>query len=163
MSVPHEPLATVVGQLVGMAAEQRRDLGLDSLHEQRSRTVAQNLGQWVGKSSWLGELEHVSVAHGVSLLRWRSGGSNTPTIRRLNPSCRHQLSPTAPASASQDTDQLEQRGTLVLHRARSRQCQLAEKRRSKLPLTNETVAERLPALHIKKHVRTQSNFGMGAR
>src|SRR4051812_39708682 len=27
----------------------------------------------------------------VSLLRWRSGGSNTPTIRRLNPSRRHQL------------------------------------------------------------------------
>jgi DNA-binding MarR family transcriptional regulator len=40
----------------------------------------------------LDEGENVSVGHGVSLLRWRSGGSNTPTIRRLIPSCRHQLS-----------------------------------------------------------------------
>src|SRR5437868_10564144 len=78
MSVPHEPLATVVGQLVGMAAEQGRDLGLDSLRQQRSRAVAQNLGQRIGKSSWLGELENVSAGHGVSLLCWRSGGLEHP-------------------------------------------------------------------------------------
>jgi ATP-dependent DNA ligase len=40
--------------------------------------VAQNLGQRIGKSSWLGELEDVSVGHGVSLLRWRSGRLRTP-------------------------------------------------------------------------------------
>jgi hypothetical protein len=34
-------------------------------------------------------------SHGVSLLRWRSGGVEHPTIRRLTPSCRHQLSPVA--------------------------------------------------------------------
>lgn len=36
--------------------------------------------------------QNVTVGYRVSLLRWRSGGSNTPTIRRLTPSCRHQLS-----------------------------------------------------------------------
>ena len=44
----------------------------------RSRAVAQNLGQRIGKSSWLGELENVSLGHGVSLLRWRSGGVKHP-------------------------------------------------------------------------------------
>jgi hypothetical protein len=74
----HEPLATVVGQLVGMGAEQGCNLGLDDLRQQRSRAVVQNLGQRISKSSWLAELENVSVGHGVSLLRWRSGGSNNP-------------------------------------------------------------------------------------
>src|SRR5260370_41162480 len=74
----HESLATVVGQLVGMGAEQGCNLGLDGLRQQRSRAVAQNLGQRISKSSWLGELENVSVGHGVSLLRWRSGGPNNP-------------------------------------------------------------------------------------
>src|SRR6476661_8279105 len=36
------------------------------------------LGQRVRKSSWLAELENVSVGHGVSLLRWRSGGVKHP-------------------------------------------------------------------------------------
>jgi hypothetical protein len=43
-----------------------------------ARAVAQHLGQRVRKSSWLGELENVSVGHGVSLLRWRSGGVEHP-------------------------------------------------------------------------------------
>ena len=30
------------------------------------------------KSSWLGELENVSVGLGVSLLQWRNGGFGTP-------------------------------------------------------------------------------------
>src|SRR5260221_1074061 len=74
----HESLATVVGQLVGMGAEQGCNLGLDGLRQQRSRAVAQNLGQRISKSSWLGELENVSVGHGVSVLRWGSGGPNNP-------------------------------------------------------------------------------------
>jgi hypothetical protein len=78
MPVAHQPLAAVVGQLVGMQAEQGGDLGLDRLRQQRSRAVAQHLGQRIGKSSWLGELENVSVGHGVSLLRWRSGGFEHP-------------------------------------------------------------------------------------
>ena len=78
MSVAHQPRPIVVGQFVGMQAEQGRNLGLDRLRQQRTRTVAQNLGQRIGKSSWLGELENVSVGHGVSLLRWRSGRLRTP-------------------------------------------------------------------------------------
>ncbi len=78
MSVAHQPLATIVGELVGMVAQQGRNLGLNRLRKQRSRAVAQNLGQRIGESSWLGELENVSVGHGVSLLRWRSGGFEHP-------------------------------------------------------------------------------------
>src|SRR5207237_1279952 len=32
----------------------------------------------ISKSSWLGELENISIGHGVSLLRWRSGGVEHP-------------------------------------------------------------------------------------
>src|SRR5712692_10660502 len=46
--------------------------------EQRAGTVAQNLGQRIGKTSWMGEPENVSVGHGVSLLQWRSGGVEHP-------------------------------------------------------------------------------------
>src|SRR5262249_35963145 len=35
-------------------------------------------GQRIGKSSWLRELENISLSHGVSLLRWRSGGLEHP-------------------------------------------------------------------------------------
>jgi transposase InsO family protein len=52
--------------------------GLDRLRQQRLRAVAQDLGQRVGKTSWLGELENVSFGHDVSLLRWRSGGVQRP-------------------------------------------------------------------------------------
>jgi hypothetical protein len=41
MSVAHQPLATVLGHLVGMAAEQGCNLCLDSLRQQRSRAIAQ--------------------------------------------------------------------------------------------------------------------------
>src|ERR671930_1667163 len=61
-----------------MRAEQGCDLGLDRLRQQRSCAVAQNLSQRISKTSWLGELENVSVGHGVSLLRWRSGGVKHP-------------------------------------------------------------------------------------
>jgi hypothetical protein len=94
--VAHQPLATVVGQLVGMRAEQGCNLGLNRLRQKRSRTIAQDLGQRIGKTSWLGKLENISLGHGVSLLRWRSGGFEHPTIRRLTPLCRHQLSLIAP-------------------------------------------------------------------
>src|SRR5438270_5175318 len=61
-----------------MAAEQARNLGLDRLRQKRSRAVAKNLGQRIAKSSWLRELENISVGHGVSLLCWRSGGVEHP-------------------------------------------------------------------------------------
>src|SRR5215218_10700736 len=91
MPVAHQPLAAVFGLSVGMAAEEGCDLRLDSLRQQGSGALAQNLGQRVGERSWLDQLDDIILGHGVSLLWWRSGGSNTPTIRRLNPSRRHQL------------------------------------------------------------------------
>jgi hypothetical protein len=60
------------------------------LRQQCSRAVAQHLGQRIGKSSWLGKLENVSLGHGFA---GEVEASNTPTIRRLNSSRRHQLSP----------------------------------------------------------------------
>src|SRR3954470_18590729 len=60
-------------------------LGLDRLRQQGARSVAQHLGERVGGRPWLKQLDDGSIGHGVSLLRWRGGGSNTPTIRRLLP------------------------------------------------------------------------------
>src|SRR5262245_23513324 len=95
MPMAHQSLTAIVGEFVGMRAEQGGNLSLDRLRHQRSCAVAQHLGQRIDKSSWLGELENISLGHGVSLLRWRVEASSTPTIRRLIPSCRHQLSPIA--------------------------------------------------------------------
>src|SRR6516162_3330833 len=78
MPVAHQPPAAIIGELVGMPAEQARNLGLDGLRQKRSRAAAQNLGQRVGKSPWLRESENISVGHGVSLLCWRSGGVEHP-------------------------------------------------------------------------------------
>jgi hypothetical protein len=44
MPVTHQPLAAIVGQLVGMVAEQGRNFGLQGLRQQRSCAVAQDLG-----------------------------------------------------------------------------------------------------------------------
>jgi hypothetical protein len=52
--------------------------GFNSLSKQRSRAVAQNVGQSIGESPWLNQSKNVSVGHGVSLLRWRSGGVKHP-------------------------------------------------------------------------------------
>src|SRR5262249_18868254 len=40
--------------------------------------VAQHLGQWISKSSWLGEPENVSLGHGVSLLSVEKWGRRIP-------------------------------------------------------------------------------------
>src|SRR5258706_6986122 len=68
-----------------MLGEEFGYLGLDRLGQQGARSVAQHLGKRVGERPWLKQLDDVSIGHGVSLLCWRSGGSNTPTIRRLLP------------------------------------------------------------------------------
>src|SRR5438552_16908654 len=68
-----------------MLGEEFGHLGLDRLGQQGARSVAQHLGKRVGERPWLKQLDDVSIGHGVSLLCWRSGGSNTPTIRRLLP------------------------------------------------------------------------------
>src|SRR4051794_10895115 len=87
----HQPLAAVFGLSVGVAAEEGCDLRLDGLRQQGSRALAQNFGERVGERGWLDQLDDIILDHDVSLLWWRSGGLNTPTIRRLNPSRRHQL------------------------------------------------------------------------
>src|SRR5205814_4060060 len=84
-------LASIVGKLVGMALKKPGHLRRDGLGQERAGTAAQHLRQWVGKRAWLGKLENITVGHGVSLLQWRSGGTNTPTIRRPTLACRHQL------------------------------------------------------------------------
>src|SRR3954467_5483636 len=91
MAMAHQPLAAVFGVLVGMATQEGCDLRLDSLRQQGWRALAQNFGRRVGELGWLDQLDDSILGHGVSLLRWRSGGSNTPTIRPLNPSRRNQL------------------------------------------------------------------------
>src|SRR3981081_3961376 len=68
-----------------MLGEEFGHLGLDRLSQQGARSVAQHLGKRVGERPWLKQLDDVSIGHGVSLLCWRSGGRNTPTIRRLLP------------------------------------------------------------------------------
>jgi hypothetical protein len=70
MPVAHQPPAAIIGELVGMRAQQARNLGLDGLRQKRSRAVAQNLGQRIGKSPWLRELENISgdLEKSISLL-----------------------------------------------------------------------------------------------
>src|SRR5690242_2296212 len=80
-----------------MALEKPGHLRCDSLGQKRAGTAAQHLSQRVANRAWLGKLENITVGHGVSLLQWRSGGENTPTIRRPTPSCRHQLLRIAPS------------------------------------------------------------------
>src|SRR5262249_13219136 len=74
-------------------------LGLDRLRQQGARPVAQHLGERISERPWLNQLDHVSIGHGVSLLCWRSGGANTPTIRRLLP-----VSPSPTSAHSSDRE-----------------------------------------------------------
>src|SRR5215467_14622326 len=98
VTVAHQPLTSIVGELVGVAFEKPGHLPSDGLGQKRAGTTAQHLSQRVGKRAWLGKLENITVGHGVSLLQWRSGGENTPTIRRPTLSCRHQLLRIAPCA-----------------------------------------------------------------
>src|SRR4051812_33569164 len=83
---------------------------LNRLRQQGTRSIAQHLGERVSKRPWLKQLDHGSIGHGVSLLCWRSGGSNTPTIRRLLPV---RPSPTsAYSSHSTRRDHIANEGTL---------------------------------------------------
>ncbi len=65
-------------QFVGMSRKEACHFGFDRLNEQRSGAVAENLRQSIGEGSWLNQRKTVSVGHGVSLLRWRSGGLKHP-------------------------------------------------------------------------------------
>src|SRR3954470_8315537 len=116
MTMAHQPLAAILGLLISVAAEEGCDLSLDGLRQQRSRALAQNFGERIGELGWLDQLDDVILDHGVSLLWWRSGGSNTPTIRRLNPAPSPTSAHTSPGARGtalrpQLRSRLRQRGT----------------------------------------------------
>src|SRR3984893_17933327 len=74
MAMAHHALLARLGPEIDMLCEKLSNLRLDRLGQQRTRAAAQDLCQGIGKGPWLGELDHVTVGHGVSLLHWRSGG-----------------------------------------------------------------------------------------
>src|SRR4051794_35415575 len=61
-----------------MLAEKVLDLGLDRLGEKGACPAAQDFCELIGDGSWLNQLDDVIFGHGISLLRWRSGGVKHP-------------------------------------------------------------------------------------
>src|SRR6476659_9276482 len=61
-----------------MLAEKVCNLGLYRLGEQGTRPVAQDFSELILDVSWLNQLDDVIFGHGISLLRWRSGGVKHP-------------------------------------------------------------------------------------
>src|SRR5262245_63587371 len=61
-----------------MLAEKVRDLGLNRLGQQSTRPIPQDFCELIGDVSWLNQLDDVIFGHGISLLRWRSGGVKHP-------------------------------------------------------------------------------------
>src|SRR3989304_10347837 len=78
MPVAHQALAAIIGLEFGVLGKNFRHLRLDGPSQQSTRAVAKNFGERIGEGPWLGQLENVSLGHGVSLLRWRSGGVEHP-------------------------------------------------------------------------------------
>src|SRR6185437_15492277 len=78
MTVAHDALVAVRSLQIGMLAEKVRDLGLDRLGQQSTRPIAQDFGELIVEDSWLNQMDNVIVGHGISLLRWRSGGVKHP-------------------------------------------------------------------------------------
>src|SRR5579859_2424780 len=61
-----------------MRAEKVCDLGLDRPGEKGTGPVAQDFCELIVEDSWLNQMDDVIVGHGISLLRWRSGGVKHP-------------------------------------------------------------------------------------
>jgi len=78
MPVTNDALVARLGLEIGISLQKVSDFDLDGLREQGMRPVAQNLGERISEGPWLREIDDVSVGHGVSLLRWRSGGVEHP-------------------------------------------------------------------------------------
>src|SRR5438067_13938097 len=74
MAVAHDALLARLGLEIGVLCEKLSNLRFDRLGQQRTRAAAQDLCEGIGKGPWLGELDDVTVRHGVSLLHWSSGG-----------------------------------------------------------------------------------------
>jgi hypothetical protein len=78
VTVADDALMAVRGLQIGMLAEKVRNLGLDRLGQQGTRPIAQDFGELIVDVSWLNQLDDVIFGHGISLLRWRSGGVKHP-------------------------------------------------------------------------------------
>ena len=51
---------------IGMLCEKLSNLSFDGLGQQRTRAMAQDLGQRIGKGPWLGELDPHGTPHRVA-------------------------------------------------------------------------------------------------
>src|ERR1700741_5687220 len=78
VTVAHDALVAVRSLQIGMLAEKVRDLGLNRMGQQSTRPIAQDFGELIVDVSWLNQLDDVIFGHGISLLRWRSGGVKHP-------------------------------------------------------------------------------------
>ena len=78
MAVAHDPLAPIRGLEIGVLAERVGNLRLDGLREQSPRARAQNFSELIAECPWLNQFDDVISGHGISLLRWRSGGVKHP-------------------------------------------------------------------------------------
>src|SRR6202163_4783071 len=78
VTVADDALVAVLGLQIGMLAEKVCNLGLYRLGKQRTRPIAQDFGELILDVSWLNQLDDVIFRHGISLLRWRSGGVKHP-------------------------------------------------------------------------------------
>jgi hypothetical protein len=78
MTVTDNAAVTLAGPQISISAEKIGDLGLDGLRKQRTRSIAQNIGELIVECSWLNQLGDGIVRHGISRLRWRSGGVKHP-------------------------------------------------------------------------------------
>src|SRR5215469_7751884 len=78
MAVANNALAAIFGLQINVHGEKTRDFSLYGLSQQRACTLPQDFGELILKGSWLNQFEHVIVGHGISLLRWRSGGFKHP-------------------------------------------------------------------------------------
>src|SRR5260370_23821242 len=83
MAVPQGAPPGVVGLQFGGRGQKLGHFRFDRLGQKGARPIAQDFSQPISQSPWLNQFENVIVRHGISLLRSRSGGSNTPTICRL--------------------------------------------------------------------------------
>src|SRR5262249_16915593 len=71
MPVPHHTSPPIGGALIAMALEQCCDFGFDGVRQQRPGPIAQDLRQWIRKTSWLAKPGNVYLGHGGSLPWWR--------------------------------------------------------------------------------------------
>jgi hypothetical protein len=75
----YQPPVAILGQLVGVRFKKTRDFGFDSLGEEAPCALPQHRGQRIAKLFWPSQFDNIILGQGVSLLRWRSGGLDTPT------------------------------------------------------------------------------------